>query len=51
MPSDPSPATRDFLTVVTFYQLVEIAVPEPAAAGGEELVVYSRGERFSLGRL
>lgn len=34
-----------------FYQLVDIAVPEPAADGGEELVVYSRGERFSLGKL
>lgn len=34
-----------------FYQLVEMAVSEPAAQGGEELVVYSRGERFSLGHL
>ncbi len=34
-----------------FYQLVEMAVSEPAAQGGEELVVHSCGERFSLGRL
>jgi hypothetical protein len=34
-----------------FYQLVEMAATEPAADGGEELVVYSCGERFSLGRL
>jgi len=34
-----------------FYQLVEMARTEPADGGGEELVVYSCGERFSLGRL
>lgn len=34
-----------------FYQLVDMARTEPAEGGGEELVVYSRSERFSLGRL
>lgn len=34
-----------------FYELVELAVTEPAADGGQELVVYSCGARFSLGRL
>ncbi|OIN05603.1 DUF1285 domain-containing protein [Oceanisphaera psychrotolerans] len=34
-----------------FYQLVELGMAEPCAEGGEELVVYSRGKRFSLGRL
>ncbi|MFC6669161.1 DUF1285 domain-containing protein [Marinobacterium aestuariivivens] len=34
-----------------FYRLVEMAGIEPAADGGEELVVYSCGERFSLGHL
>ncbi|TCK09285.1 hypothetical protein CLV83_1391 [Marinobacterium mangrovicola] len=34
-----------------FYQLVELGSAEPCAEGGEELVVYSAGERFSLGRL
>lgn len=34
-----------------FYQLVEMGQLEPCAAGGEEMVVYSRGKRFVLGRL
>lgn len=34
-----------------FYQLAEMGQVEPCAQGGEELVVYSRGVRFSLGRL
>jgi uncharacterized protein len=34
-----------------FYELVEMATAEACAEGGEELVVYSCGERFSLGRL
>ncbi|GGO79719.1 hypothetical protein GCM10011348_14690 [Marinobacterium nitratireducens] len=34
-----------------FYQLVDMAATEPAAGGGDELVVYSLGERFSLGHL
>jgi len=34
-----------------FYRLVELAQAEPCADGGEELAVYSRGSRFSLGRL
>ncbi|NVK43690.1 MAG: DUF1285 domain-containing protein [Oceanospirillaceae bacterium] len=34
-----------------FYQLVDMARAEPADGGGEELVVYSCGERFSLGKL
>ncbi|WP_432696237.1 DUF1285 domain-containing protein [Marinobacterium sp. YM272] len=34
-----------------FYQLVELGTAEPCADGAEELVVYSSGERFSLGRL
>ncbi|GGB95885.1 hypothetical protein GCM10011352_22480 [Marinobacterium zhoushanense] len=34
-----------------FYQLVELAHTEPCADGGEELVVYSQGERYSLGRI
>ncbi|SEF83924.1 DUF1285 domain-containing protein [Marinobacterium lutimaris] len=34
-----------------FYQLVELGTAEPCADGGEELVVYSCGERFSLGYL
>lgn len=34
-----------------FYQLAELGEVEPCAQGGEELVVYSQGVRFSLGRL
>lgn len=34
-----------------FYQLVEMGSVEPCAEGGEELVIYSCGERYSLGRL
>lgn len=34
-----------------FYELVEMAVVEPAADGGQELVLYSHGTRFSLGQL
>lgn len=34
-----------------FYRLVEMASSEPSTDGGEELVLYSRGERFSLGRV
>ncbi len=34
-----------------FYELVEMAATEAAADGGEELAVYSCGERFTLGRL
>ncbi|WP_116474916.1 DUF1285 domain-containing protein [Zobellella maritima] len=34
-----------------FYQLVELGMAEPCADGGEELIVYSQGSRFSLGRL
>ncbi|MBS99954.1 MAG: hypothetical protein CMI01_14910 [Oceanospirillaceae bacterium] len=34
-----------------FYRLVEMAATEECAEGGEELVLYSGGERFSLGRI
>ncbi|WP_027855670.1 DUF1285 domain-containing protein [Marinobacterium litorale] len=34
-----------------FYRLVELAATEECAEGGEELALYSGGERFSLGRI
>ncbi|MBV1790582.1 DUF1285 domain-containing protein [Marinobacterium sp. D7] len=34
-----------------FYRLVELAQTEPCTDGSEELVVYSCGERYSLGRI